>query len=415
MVRSISSVALLRAFTSQSFVLIWSGQTFSRVGDFLYQVALAWWLLEKTGSASTMAAVMIFSMAPMLLFLLIGGVAVDRYSRIHIMLISDLVRGLVVSLIAVLAFFDRLEIWHLYSLNILFGLVDAFFHPAYAAVLPESVPAADLSSANSLSSLSMQAGRILGPALGAGMVMLGGTALALACNGLTFFIAATFLVPLVLGRVVPAGTSPQTRSADSAFADLRAGIATVLQTPWLWITILLFCLINVTLAGPYSVALPFLVKDTWQADVATLGLLYTIFPIGYVLGGVWLGSQRVIRQRGFLIYGGAAVAGLMLGLFGFPLPLFLLCIAALLNGAALEMGNLAWINALQEFVPQEKLGRVSSVEGLGSFALIPIGYGITGWATDWLGAPLVFSIGGGLTALIAIIIFVARSALRSLD
>ena len=64
---------MLRAFRHRSFSLLWAGQTVSRVGDFLYQVALAWWVLEHTGSAAAMSAVLIVSFAPMLLFLLLGG------------------------------------------------------------------------------------------------------------------------------------------------------------------------------------------------------------------------------------------------------------------------------------------------------------------------------------------------------
>ncbi|MBK9232310.1 MAG: MFS transporter [Anaerolineae bacterium] len=71
-------MALFRALTHRSLAFLWVGQTISRVGDHLYQVALAWWVLEKTGSALAMGTVLTFSMVPMLLFVLIGGVAVDR-------------------------------------------------------------------------------------------------------------------------------------------------------------------------------------------------------------------------------------------------------------------------------------------------------------------------------------------------
>ncbi len=66
-------MTLFKSLTNRSFVLLWSGQTISRVGDHLYQVALAWWVVEKTGSATAMATVLVFSFTPMLLFLLIGG------------------------------------------------------------------------------------------------------------------------------------------------------------------------------------------------------------------------------------------------------------------------------------------------------------------------------------------------------
>ncbi len=66
---------LARALKNRAFALIWTGQTLSRIGDFLYEVTLAWWVLQKTGSATAVATVLIFAFAPMLLFLLLGGAA----------------------------------------------------------------------------------------------------------------------------------------------------------------------------------------------------------------------------------------------------------------------------------------------------------------------------------------------------
>src|SRR6185436_8942792 len=103
--------------------------------------------------------------------------------------------------------------------------------------------------------------------------------------------------------------------------------------------------------GPYSVALPFLVKERLNGDVGTLGLLYAVFPIGYLIGGAWVGRQTQIRRRGWVAYGGLIVAGLMIAVFGLPVPLVGLMLAALINGAALEIGGLIWTNILQEVVP----------------------------------------------------------------
>ena len=101
---------LFESLRHRPFALLWSGQTISRLGDSLYRIALSWWVLEKTGSAAAMATVAFFSLAPMLVFLLIGGVLVDRLPRFRIMLISDTVNTLVVGLVALLAHADRLEV-----------------------------------------------------------------------------------------------------------------------------------------------------------------------------------------------------------------------------------------------------------------------------------------------------------------
>lgn len=390
-----------RALRIRPFALLWVGQTISRVGDFLYELTLAWWVLQETGSAVAMGTVLAFAFAPMLIFLLIGGVAVDRMHRVRIMIASDLVRGVIVTLVAVLAYADRLELWHVYVLSLSFGLADAFFNPAYFALVPETTPPEHLPSANALSSMSIQLGRIVGPAIAGAIVALGGIGLAFAINGLSFFVSAALLLPLV-------GRFGGRRAADGEarpgiLDDVRTGLATLRGLPILWISIPLIALTNVLLAGPYSVAMPFLVGDVMGAEAGLLGLLYAVFPIGYILGGVWYGRKTRLRRRGRNAYLCLVVAGLGLGVFGLGLPLPVLVVAALLNGAALEVLGIIWTNIFQEVVPNEQMGRVSSVDQVGSMALIPLGFAATGWATERLGADTVFVLGGGLTALLFLV------------
>lgn len=389
-------MSLFRSFRHRSFLLLWLGQTISRVGDFMYEIALAWWVLQKTGDAALMGGVLIAAITPSILFYLVGGVAVDRFSRVGLMLASDAARGAVVLLVSFLAFTDRLEIWEIIAASLFFGIVDAFFQPAFSALVPQIVPAEDLPSANSLSSMSVNLGRVLGPAVGAGVVAWIGSPLAFLINGVSFFLSALFLLPL-LKLVLPRAVSEK---GTSVLREVREGLATVTGSPWLWISIVAFALTNITLAGPYSVAMPFLVNDNLKASVETLGLLYAVFPIGYLFGGIFLGRYARIRHRGILMYSVGIVAGLALAVFGLLPPLWVLIVAALLNGAALEMGHLTWTNTLQEFVPNEKLGRVVSIDNMGSFALLPIGFALAGWATNEFGAPIVFLIGGTFTALL---------------
>ena len=406
----LTQVNLFRAWGIRPFALLWSGQALSRIGDYLYEVALAWWVLQESGSAGAMAAVLIFTLAPTMLFSLFGGVIVDRYPRLPVMIASDVVRGITAVLISVLAFTGNLQIWHVYILGLIFGLVDAFFQPAFTATVPAIVPEKELSSANSLTSFAIQAGRVLGPPLGAGLIALGGTGLAFAINGLTFFASALFLLPLLRQEIRPLPTN----EPQSIMADLQEGLRTVWQMPWLWLTIGIFAISNVTLAGPYSISMPFLVDEVLQADVQVLGLLYSMFAVGYVLGGIWLGRKPAVRRRGWLIYGGSAVAGVMLLLFGLPVGIPVLIIAALINGAALELGMLAWTSALQELVPREKLGRVAGVDTVGSLALLPVGLGLAGLATEAWGPSAVFVIGGGITAVLSLIAY-QHPAVKRLD
>lgn len=407
-------MTLVASLRNPLFAFLWSGQTISRFGDHLYRVALAWWVLEKTGSAAAMGTVLIFTSVPMLIFILIGGVAVDRFPRARVMFFSDLLRAAVVGVITLLAFTNGLEIWHIYVASILFGFVSAFFQPAYIAIVPDIVSSDHRPSANSLTALSAQLTGILGPAAGAGIVAYSGTASAFALDAFSFIISAFCLLPLLRITPLPGNTPEQSNPRPNVLTDFREGWRAVITIPWLWITILLAALMNLTEFGPYSVALPFLVKNNLGNDVQILGWLYSAGSIGSVLAAVWLGHKTSLRRRGILAYSGLVIWGLTTAALGLPMPIALLLTASFAVGASINVFNLIWVNTLQEMVPHEMLGRVSSIDYLGSFVLLPIGYGIAGWATDSVGAPMVLLVGGILTALLALA-GLSHPSIRQLD
>jgi MFS family permease len=408
MAPSLSAMAFLRALRIRSFSLLWAGQTISRLGDSLYRIALSWWVLEKTGSAAAMGAVAVFSLVPMLIFLLIGGVIVDRLPRFRVMLASDVVNTGVVGIVALLAHLDRLELWHVYAASVVFGLADAFFYPAYNASVPQIVTPEYLPSANSLSSLTWQLSGIVGPSLGAIIVALGGTAAAFGLDSVSFLISVACLVPL-RNVVLPRG-----ETQASPLADMKDGLATVLGSPWLWVSILVFAFINVTDAGPRNIALPFLIHDHLGLGVEALGAVASAFSAGSVAGAVLLGRLRRIRRRGPLAYGAVVMGGLMIMFYGLAPSLVFLVGCAFIYGVCFSAVSLIWTNTLQEMVPPEKLGRVSSIDALGSFVLMPAGFAIAGSLTDAIGPVRVFLLGGGATMGLALLGLLHRGV-RSLD
>jgi len=402
---------IFRSLKHRAFAFLWTGQTISRLGDSLYRIALSWWVLEKTGSAAAMGSVLIFSFVPMLIFLLIGGVAVDRFSRARIMFISDILRSLIVGFVSLLAYTGDLEIWHIYVASIVFGFVSAFFQPAYIAIVPDVIPPEGRPSANSLTALSMQVTGIVGPAIGAWIVALSGTASAFLLDAVSFFLGAVCIIPLLKTE---SKTGLQGQEYSHPLEQLREGWTAVISVPWLWITIFLAAFMNLTQAGPFQVGLPFLVKTNLGNDVRILGWMFSAASLGSVVSALWLGHQTNLHRRGLISYVGLIIWGLMLVVVGLPLSLPILLGAAFVMSGAVEGFNLIWTNTLQEMVSPEKLGRVSSIDMLGSFVLLPVGYGLAGWAIDILGAPTVFIIGGLITALLSLIALL-HPAIRSLD
>ncbi|MCX6026117.1 MAG: MFS transporter [Chloroflexi bacterium] len=345
--------------------------------------------MRRLGSATAMGTVMIFSMTPLVLFLLIGGVVVDRLPRMRVMLVADLLSGLTVMSVALLAALDLLQVWHIYLASFIFGSVEAFFFPAYQAVLPELVPAEALPSANSLSTLSRHVTGIVGPGIGAWLVAVGGTPFAFGLDSVSFLISAACLVPCMR---LPAPLPGKPRAHP--LADVREGLSLVLGTPWLWVTIGIFSLINITLTGPLQVAMPFLIKDNLHAEVGTLGLFTSSMAVGSVISALWLGRLRRFRRRGISLYAATLLLGATVALTGVLGSVVPIAAILLVFGMADSVIGLVWVQSVQDILPRDKLGRVWSLDALGSWAFIPLGYALAGVMTDRLGAPLVFLVGG---------------------
>lgn len=397
-----------RALRSGPFAWLWAGQTISALGDGAYTVALAWAVLALTGSATDMGIVLVARSVPMLLFLLLGGVAADRLPRRLVMIASDAGRAVAVLAIAALEWLGVLQLWHLIALAFVFGLVSSFFMPAYQSIAPELVEVEALPSANGLNGLSRQVGTLLGPLIGGALVAALGAQEAFAFDGLTFVVSALCLFAMRMPEPVRAarstrqttlGTSRR-RGVRGLGDDLREGLSYILGSSWLWVTILIASVLNLAISGALVVALPKLVADVYHAGATLFGALATLSGVGAILATLVIGQARTLHHRGVLAYLGSAAASVALIAFGLPLPLAALPLVALgasfVEGFGISVFSVIWDTVLQELVPADKLGRVSSVDMLGSFCLQPVGLLLAGVLADRIGPAWVFAGAGAI-------------------
>ena len=438
----LSRVRLVRALKYRPYALLWLGQTISALGDGAYFTALAWLVLILTGSATAMGIVVTASAIPRILFLLIGGVAADRLPRRLVMLWSDTGRAIVVFAITALAWAHLLQLWHLILLSLFFGVVDGFFIPAYQSIPPQLVSKEDLSSANALNELSQHFSLLLGPLLGAACVALVGPATAFAFDGLTFVISAICLFVMRLpapGTVLPVplentgvevaelGTGQESIAVIAptthkgirwVMEDLREGLGYVMGSTWLWVTIVIASAGNIFLVAPLAVAMPKLIHDAYGSGVWLLGELATASAVGSILAVLIVGQVKHMRWRGIKAYAAMISTGLALAVMGLPLPTgsepIVANLANFIVGFGLGFFNVIWFIVLQQMIPSDKLGRVSSIDMMGSLCLTPIGLALGGVVTDHIGPRLVF-IGCGLISALLSTVGLAVRGVRQLD
>ncbi|HYK83942.1 MAG TPA: MFS transporter [Ktedonobacteraceae bacterium] len=443
-------VRFVRALQYRSFALLWLGQTISSLGDGAYYTALAWLILILTGSATAMGIVVTASAIPRVVFLLFGGVVADRLPRRLVMLWSDSGRAVLVLLITVLAWMHQLQIWHLVVLSLLFGFVDGFFIPSYQSIPPQLVPKEDLPSANALNELSQHFSQLLGPLLGAACVALVGPASAFGFDGLTFLASALCLVAIRLPvSTLPGGSveasevmaSPRTAGNTAGelqevvegavplkptprpgvrgvLEDMREGLTYVMSSTWVWVTIVVASLGNIFLVAPLVVAMPKLVHDSYGAGVWLLGTMATASAIGSISAVLIVGQLKQIRWRGIKAYTAMIGAGFALIAMGWPLPQvtepFVALPANVVLGFGIGFFNVIWFIVLQQMIPSDKLGRVSSIDMMGSLCLTPIGMALGGVVTDRIGPRLVF-IGCGVICVACQALALLVRGIRELD
>ncbi len=427
-----------RALQARPFALLWTGQTISVLGDAVFTIALTWEVLLLTGSATAMSLIVLAQWTPRIVLLLFGGVLADRVSRRLLMLCADSGRGFIVLLVAWLNWSHSLQFWHLVALAPLFGIVSSFFDPAYSAILPQLVETDVLASANSLNIVSRNTGFLLGPMLSAGCITLFGPASAFAFDGLTFFVSAVFLIavrmpvstevpvvqqlPMVASAqpapgdglleassssvtpvqtVLDEGLSPTSSGKmGSALQDIREGLRYVFAHTWLWVAVLASPLVSIGFAGSMWVALPRLVRDVYGVGVWLIGAMATSDAIGSIVAALVIGNASKLRRRGIVAFTSIIVGGCSLVACAIPLPRaiepFVAITASALVGCGLAIFMIIWGTLQQEKVPNDMLGRVSSITQLGSVSALPLGLVLAGLLADHVGPASVFAIGGVL-------------------
>jgi MFS family permease len=422
----ISSTQQLRTFEalrSKPFAILWSGQTISALGDGAFLTAIAVEVFLLTRSATAMAAIVTAEMLPKLAFLLIGGIVADRLPRRLILLSSDATRGLLLCLITVLGLLHFLQFWHLLGLSFLFGIASSFFNPAANAFRPQLVNKEQLASANALSGLSTQMGILLGPMLGAGLIAIATPLGAFAFDGLSFLISAIclFFMPWQPARETNKAieTTEQLRkqvnlrqALKQVGSDLAEGWKFVRHAKWFYIGLPVATIGNMFLNGPLEVSMPKLVYEVYGQGSWLLGAISTSAAVGMIIASLLVGQYAHMPRRGTIMYMAVMLMSAAMLLYTLPVSHQMQPILACFANGCIGFGGgafgILWVTIMQEKVPGELLGRVSSIDQLGAWSLLPLGYFLSGKLTDILGPVLVFLIGGIINVILAAIALVSK-------
>ena len=385
---------------SRNFAWYYSSRFVNTLGGMMANIALAFAVLDVTDSPSALGQVLAAHTIPMVLFLLFGGVIADRFPRTVVLQLSNLFSAATQGLLAFLVITDTATLTSMIVLAAVHGLVSAISFPAMASMVPQLVPRDQLQRANALLSLSRGGLTIIGPTIGALLVVTVGSGWALAVDALTWLLAAVLLTPVK----VPARTPSAERT--STLHELREGWSFFIATTWLWVVVLAFAFLNMIHTGAWFTLGPAIAKDTIGEQ--GWGFVLSAESFGLVLMTVILLRVDVRRPllSGML---GCALMGVPMVILGVEPHLLALVVASFVAGAGIEVFSIGWNLAMQENIDDEMLSRAYSYDALGSFVAMPVGQLLYGPLGEAFGYRDVLLWSGVAYAVIALLALTSRS------
>jgi MFS family permease len=394
-------VKLLRPLRERDFALLWTGMTVSLLGDGIFVVAQAWQVYDLDNDPVALSIVGTAWTLGMVAFLLTGGVVTDRIERRHVLVAADVVRGAAVATMGVLALTGAIEIWHLVALSVFMGVGEAFFGPAFGAIVPEVVARDQLVQANALDQLVRQAAmRLAGPALGGAVVAAVGVGSAFVVDAATFALSAA----CVLGMRV---RSAPVASTGSMRREMREGFAYVRARPWLWATLVSASLSLLFFLGPIEVLLPFVVRNGLHAGAGGYGAVLAAAGAGAIAMSLLLSQTGVPRRYLTFMYVTWGVATLPFLVYAFGTALWQFVAIAFVEGACMSAGGVVWGTLMSTRVPAELRGRVHSFDWFVSIGRTPLSFALTGPVSKAIGIDATLVIAAVAPALAMVVLYFA--------
>jgi MFS family permease len=389
----------------RAFRHVFLGRAFSLLGTAIAPIALAFAVLgQPGGSATRLGFVMASEAVAQVMFLLLGGVLADRFSRYRLMVGSDLLACAAQGTIAGLFISGMAPLGLVAALAAVTGAASGIFYPASRGLIPQIVDGPQLQSANALIRLSQNSASLAGAAM-SGIIIAGvGAGWGLAVD------AASFLVSAGLVLTSQAPKTPRAQNTATVLADLREGWQEVRSRQWLWVPIAQFTIVNLCL-GPSITVLGPVVATEHYGGARAWSVIITAEALGLIAG-----SLIAMRLRPAL----PLLAGTIVT-FGFVPPVFLLALHApvwlvavsmLILGVTIDVYEVLWMTVLQEHIPGDKLSRVTSWDALGAFALEPVGLMLVGPASAVLGIPRTLICAGTLVTIASLSALLTPSVRR---
>ena len=376
----------LQALKYRNFKLFLGGQLISIVGNYIQTIAQAWLVYRLTGSAALLGLVAFSGQISIFVLAPISGVVADAKSRKHILFATQIAPMLLSFLLAALTLSGRVQVWHVFTVAALMGIVNAFDFPVRQAFVAELVPREDLISAVTLNSSMINSARTIGPGIG-GLLVAG------VGEGWCFLGNALSYVAVIIGLLMIKSIAAKKKTPQHFRAGVAEAFNFVRHTGPVGALLVLLGLISFT-GLRYEILMPVYVKEMLHGGPTQFGLLMGASGIGAIFGSLVLAMFSNVRTLGDWAAMAAAGFGGSLVLLSFSHSFGPSFLVMLLIGFTMVTGLDASNTLVQRIVPDELRGRVMAIWTMMLSGLAPFGSLVVGVLAQQFTARRTFAAGG---------------------
>lgn len=380
---------------NRNFFLLWQGQLVSVFGDALYSMALGFWVLQETGSTTIMGSIMALVTIPRIILGPFAGVIVDRCDRKKLIILGDLIRGIGMLIIAMLALNGSLKIWMVMLMGIVLGICSSFFNPSIQSVLPEIVPSDKLIKANSSYQMATTGADIVGQSIGGLLYTVIGAPLMFLVNSVSYLFSAFTEGFIKIPKI-------ERKNINITFReDFMEGIKFILRFKGLIRSLIMAFFVNFLFGMIRVLIIPWFVSDP-SLGMAKYGILNGFQSFGFLIGTFVLSFITIKSNQKYNVYIFSIVTFVsLIGLGAFINNFVIIIICFTSAFGFMFVFNTVANSTIVELTPADKRGKVFATIGTLAMAISPIGNFVGGVLGEFMN-PRAVIIGSAIVGLIIV-------------
>ncbi|WP_238917486.1 MFS transporter [Clostridium sp. YIM B02555] len=380
-----------------SFLILWITQSLSELGSSMTNFALIIWSYQQHGSALITAMLSVCTYLPYVIMSIFAGALSDKWNKKITILVSDSFAALCTIVVLILLKTNRLEIWHIYCLNALNGLMNTIQQPAADVTISILTPKKHYQKVSGMRSFSNSLITIMTPIIATALLTLTNMQVVIAFDLLTFGIAFISLLCFVK---IPKVENENTKK-ESMLSSVKSGLSFLKHNRGILDLILFLAAINFT-ASIFNATLPAMILSRAGGGEVALGIINTVTGSAMLVGSIVASILPAPKSRVRVICNALLLSmsteNFFLA-FGNTVPIW--CVGAVLGWIAIPIMGTNMDVLLRSYIPIDIQGRVYSVRNTLQFFTIPIGYFLGGILVDKVFEPfMLYQPSSGFLAMI---------------